>query len=98
MCDLLWSDPDERKGWGISPRGAGYTFGDDVSSSFLERNGLKFVARAHQLVMEVQCLRFDVIILMLVRATTGLMTEMSSPFSVRRTTATDAETKPRSWS
>jgi len=27
MCDLLWSDPDDRSGWGISPRGAGYTFG-----------------------------------------------------------------------
>lgn len=27
MCDLLWSDPDDRTGWGISPRGAGYTFG-----------------------------------------------------------------------
>ena len=26
MCDLLWSDPDERKGW-VSPRGAGYIFG-----------------------------------------------------------------------
>ncbi|KAF8811701.1 hypothetical protein BYT27DRAFT_7183742 [Phlegmacium glaucopus] len=24
MCDLLWSDPDDRCGWGISPRGAGY--------------------------------------------------------------------------
>jgi len=24
MCDLLWSDPDERSGWGVSPRGAGY--------------------------------------------------------------------------
>lgn len=23
MCDLLWSDPDDRSGWGISPRGAG---------------------------------------------------------------------------
>ncbi len=23
MCDLLWSDPDDRMGWGISPRGAG---------------------------------------------------------------------------
>ena len=21
MCDLLWSDPDERAGWGASPRG-----------------------------------------------------------------------------
>lgn len=27
MCDLLWSDPDDRMGWGISPRGAGYTYG-----------------------------------------------------------------------
>ena len=31
MCDLLWSDPDDRSGWGISPRGAGYTFGLDIS-------------------------------------------------------------------
>ena len=35
MCDLLWSDPDDRGGWGISPRGAGYTFGQ-VSNSFYE--------------------------------------------------------------
>jgi diadenosine tetraphosphatase ApaH/serine/threonine PP2A family protein phosphatase len=26
MCDLLWSDPDDRCGWGISPRGAGFVF------------------------------------------------------------------------
>lgn len=53
MCDLLWSDPDERSGWGISPRGAGYTFGLDISESFNRKNGLSLVARAHQLVMEV---------------------------------------------
>lgn len=53
MCDLLWSDPDERPGWGISPRGAGYTFGQDVSEEFNRRNGLSLIARAHQLVMEV---------------------------------------------
>jgi len=23
MCDLLWSDPENKMGWGISPRGAG---------------------------------------------------------------------------
>uniref|UniRef100_A0A673A0S6 Serine/threonine-protein phosphatase n=1 Tax=Sphaeramia orbicularis TaxID=375764 RepID=A0A673A0S6_9TELE len=34
MCDLLWSDPDDRGGWGISPRGAGYTFGQDISETF----------------------------------------------------------------
>ena len=53
MCDLLWSDPDDRGGWGISPRGAGYTFGQDISETFNHTNGLTLVARAHQLVMEV---------------------------------------------
>lgn len=53
MCDLLWSDPDDRCGWGISPRGAGYTFGQDVSETFNHNNGLTLIARAHQLVMEV---------------------------------------------
>ena len=33
MCDLLWSDPDDRCGWGISPRGAGYTFGQVTCKS-----------------------------------------------------------------
>jgi len=52
MCDLLWSDPDDRSGWGISPRGAGYTFGQDISEQFNHNNNLKMIARAHQLVME----------------------------------------------
>ncbi|KAF8378355.1 hypothetical protein HHK36_029694 [Tetracentron sinense] len=52
MCDLLWSDPDDRCGWGISPRGAGYTFGQDIAAQFNHTNGLTLVARAHQLVME----------------------------------------------
>lgn len=34
MCDLLWSDPDDRCGWGISPRGAGYTFGQVLDIIF----------------------------------------------------------------
>jgi len=52
MCDLLWSDPDDRLGWAVSPRGAGYAFGPDISEQFNHRNGLKLIARAHQLVME----------------------------------------------
>ncbi|WJX68051.1 Serine/threonine-protein phosphatase PP2A-4 catalytic subunit [Trifolium repens] len=52
MCDLLWSDPDDRCGWGISPRGAGYTFGQDISEQFNHTNNLKLIVRAHQLVME----------------------------------------------
>lgn len=52
MCDLLWSDPDDRCGWGISPRGAGYTFGQDIATQFNHTNGLTLISRAHQLVME----------------------------------------------
>ena len=52
MCDLLWSDPEDIEGWGLSPRGAGYLFGGDVVSKFNEMNGVDLIARAHQLVME----------------------------------------------
>ena len=53
MCDLLWSDPDQdQKGFGISPRGAGYLFGKDVVDTFEELNKINLIARAHQLVME----------------------------------------------
>ena len=52
ICDLLWSDPDDRTGWGASPRGAGFTFGADVSRQFTATNGLGIVSRAHQLVMD----------------------------------------------
>ena len=52
MCDLLWSDPDEIDGWGLSPRGAGFLFGADIVKRFNHFNDLSLVARAHQLVME----------------------------------------------
>ena len=52
MCDLLWSDPEEIEGWGLSPRGAGYLFGGDVVSQFNTTNRVELICRAHQLVME----------------------------------------------
>ncbi|KAK7868687.1 hypothetical protein R5R35_008217 [Gryllus longicercus] len=52
MCDLLWSDPDDILGWGISPRGAGYLFGSDVTHRFNITNGIDMICRSHQLVME----------------------------------------------
>lgn len=52
MCDLLWSDPEDRNGWGMSPRGAGFSFGADISEAFVLKNNLYFIARAHQLVMD----------------------------------------------
>ena len=56
MCDLMWSDPEDIDGWGLSPRGAGYLFGADVVGKFNRLNGSTLIARAHQLVMEVRSL------------------------------------------
>jgi len=52
MCDLLWSDPEEIDGWGLSPRGAGYLFGGSVCEAFTSFNKIDLIARAHQLVMD----------------------------------------------
>jgi len=52
LCDTLWSDPHDGKGWDISPRGCGYIWGCDISEKFNHVNGLTLIARAHQLVME----------------------------------------------
>jgi len=38
MCDLLWSDPEDIDGWGLSPRGAGYLFGGSVCEAFTSAN------------------------------------------------------------
>lgn len=59
MCDLMWSDPEEIEGWGLSPRGAGYLFGGDIVTMFNERNDLDMIARAHQLVMEGHKIMFN---------------------------------------
>lgn len=52
FCDLVWSDPDDIDTWAVSPRGAGWLFGDKVATEFNHVNGLKLIARAHQLVNE----------------------------------------------
>ena len=59
MCDLMWSDPEEIEGWGVSPRGAGFIFGQDRVERFNQTNGTKLIARAHQLVMEGYKEMFD---------------------------------------
>lgn len=53
FCDLVWSDPDDRvEAWAVSPRGAGWLFGSKVTNDFMQRNNLKLICRAHQLVHE----------------------------------------------
>jgi len=34
-------------GWQVSPRGAGYLFGKDITDKFLHENKLKVLIRAH---------------------------------------------------
>ena len=48
MCDLLWSDPEDIDGWGLSLRGAGYLFGGDVVAQFNQTNDIELICRAHQ--------------------------------------------------
>lgn len=52
FCDLVWSDPEEVDTWAVSPRGAGWLFGDKVAKEFNNVNDLTLIARAHQLVNE----------------------------------------------
>jgi len=52
FADLMWSDPDDIDTWQVSPRGAGWLFGSDVTHDFNETNGVELICRAHQLVQE----------------------------------------------
>ncbi|KAG0659104.1 phosphoprotein phosphatase PP4 catalytic subunit [Maudiozyma exigua] len=69
MCDLLWSDPDDVEKWSLSPRGAGFVFGQNEVNQFLHTNKVELIARAHQLVMEGYKEMFD----------GGLVTVWSAP-------------------
>ena len=51
MCDLLWSDPDKQtQMWGENERGVSFVFGEPVIKSFLKRNDVDLIVRAHQVV------------------------------------------------
>jgi serine/threonine-protein phosphatase PP1 catalytic subunit len=51
LCDLLWSDPEpEVQGWVDNERGVSYVFGPDVCASFLKKQDMDLICRAHQVV------------------------------------------------
>ena len=52
MSDLLWSDPQPFPGRGPSKRGVGQSFGPDVTSKFLDANGLSTLIRSHEVMEE----------------------------------------------
>ena len=57
--DIMWSDPEDIKGWQASTRGAGYLFGSEPTNDFCRINGLDLICRAHQLVQEGYKYWFD---------------------------------------
>ena len=59
FCDMVWSDPEEIETWAVSPRGAGWLFGQQVVEEFNRLNGLELICRAHQLVQEGLKYMFD---------------------------------------
>ncbi len=59
MCDALWSDPGVRKGRHPPHRGCGVLFGPDITSRFLETNGLKLVVRSHEMKQEGYSVEHD---------------------------------------
>lgn len=48
MCELLWSDPQPQLGRAASKRGTGVSFGPDITQNFLDRNGLEYIIRSHE--------------------------------------------------
>ena len=59
ITDMVWSDPYNGRGYGISTRGAGHQYGGNVVKEFCHSNGLDFIARSHQLVMNGYMWWFD---------------------------------------
>jgi len=48
MCELLWTDPQEKPGRGPSKRGTGIAFGPDVTRRWCTLNGVTGIIRSHE--------------------------------------------------
>ena len=100
FCDLVWSDPEDVGTWAVSPRGAGWLFGNKVATEFNHVNGFQLIARAHQLVNEGYKVRQIFIscmsLLKLIMRSGTSKTSPSSPSGALPITATAAATSPPS--
>ena len=99
FCDLVWSDPEDVETWSVSPRGAGWLFGDKVATEFNQVNGLKLIARAHQLVNEgykVCSSDMQAMHSLLTNFSIISTRSLSSLSGLRQTTATVVEMSPLS--
>jgi serine/threonine-protein phosphatase PP1 catalytic subunit len=53
LCDLLWSDPDpDVSSWQENDRGVSYVFSNEIVTSFLKKQDMDLICRAHQVVEE----------------------------------------------
>ena len=43
LTDLLWADPQDETGRGMSKRGTSMQFGPDVTERFCKQNGLDYM-------------------------------------------------------
>ncbi len=51
--DLLWADPDpDLAGWNLNPRGASFTFGQDIAYALCAQLNIDLIVRAHQVVQD----------------------------------------------
>eukprot|EP01105_Mastigella_eilhardi_P008675 TRINITY_DN2097_c0_g2_i1.p1 TRINITY_DN2097_c0_g2~~TRINITY_DN2097_c0_g2_i1.p1 ORF type:complete len:529 (+),score=138.16 TRINITY_DN2097_c0_g2_i1:39-1589(+) len=49
ISEMLWSDPQVLPGRAPSRRGVGFSFGPDITASFLSRNKLSLIVRSHEM-------------------------------------------------
>lgn len=100
FCDLVWSDPEDVGTWAVSPRGAGWLFGNKVATEFNHVNGFQLIARAHQLVNEGYKVGHAFVRTESSQAnylcSGTLKTSLLSPFGALLITATAAATSPPS--
>ena len=48
LTDLLWADPQDNMGRGMSKRGTSMQFGPDVTERFCKQNNIDYIIRSHE--------------------------------------------------